>query len=143
VTLRHAAAASPASGAWLRALELTAPIIRQPQRTFPIVIQELAARFGDAPALMSDEASLSYRALAARANQYSRWAIAHGLTSGAVLGLLMPNCADYAALWFGVTRVGGVVALINSSLSGAALAHSINIVAATHVIVARGQFDTF
>jgi fatty-acyl-CoA synthase len=107
------------------------------------VIQELAARFGDAPALMSDEASLSYRALAARANQYSRWAIAHGLTSGAVLGLLMPNCADYAALWFGVTRVGGVVALINSSLRGAALAHSINIVAATHVIVARGQFDTF
>ena len=143
MTIRSAASGNRASGAWLRALELTAPITRQPVRTFPIAIQELAERFGHAPALMSDGESLTYRALAERANQYSRWAIAQGLISGAVLGLLMPNCADYAAIWFGITRVGGVVALINSSLGGSALAHSINIVSATHVIVARQHVDAF
>jgi fatty-acyl-CoA synthase len=92
---------------------------------------------------MSDEGSLTYRALAERANQYSRWAISHDLVSGAVLGLLMSNCTDYAAIWLGITRVGGVVALINSSLSGAALAHSINIVAATHMIVDKRHLDAF
>jgi fatty-acyl-CoA synthase len=143
VTLRSAATANRASGAWLRALELTAPILRRPYRTFPIAIQELADRFVHAPALMSDERSLTYRALSERTNQYSRWAISQGLVSGAVLGLLMPNCVDYAAIWLGVTRVGGVVALINSSLSGAALAHSINIVAATHMIVDHRQMDGY
>jgi len=143
VTHHSAAATNRASGAWLRALELTAPILRQPQRTFPIAIQELAERFGRAPALMSDEQSLTYQALSERANQYSRWAIAQGVVSGAVLGLLMPNCPDYAAIWIGITRVGGVVALINSSLSGSPLAHSINIVSATHAIVARRHMDRF
>ena len=35
-----------------------------------------------------------------------------------------------------MTRIGGVVALLNTSLAGAALAHCINIVAPKHVIVA-------
>jgi hypothetical protein len=40
-----------AARAWLRALEATAPIAQAPRRTFPLVIEELAAKFGDAPAL--------------------------------------------------------------------------------------------
>ena len=43
-----------AAKAWLRALEATAPIAANPQRTLPIVIEELAESFGDAPALISD-----------------------------------------------------------------------------------------
>jgi fatty-acyl-CoA synthase len=58
-----------AAKAWSRALELTATIARHPERTFPNVIDDLAARFGDAPALLSDGESLSYRALAERANR--------------------------------------------------------------------------
>jgi fatty-acyl-CoA synthase len=141
VTIRSAASGNRASGAWLRALELTAPITRQPERTFPIAIQELAEHFGPAPALMSDGECLTYRALSERANQYSRWALDQGLIGGAVLGLLMPNCADYVAIWLGITRVGGVVALINTSLTGSALAHSIDVVSATHLIVAREYMD--
>jgi fatty-acyl-CoA synthase len=48
----------------------------------------------------------------------------------------MPNRPEYLAIWLGVTRIGGVVALLNTSLSGAALAHCINIAAPRHVIVA-------
>ena len=39
------------------------------------VIEELAERYGDAPALISDRERLSYRALAERANRYARWAL--------------------------------------------------------------------
>ena len=53
----------PPAKAWVRALELTAPIARQPDRIFPAVIEELAAKFGDAPALLSDRECLTYRAL--------------------------------------------------------------------------------
>src|SRR5215213_6830447 len=59
-----------------RALKMTTPIARNPTRVFPVVIEELADRYGDAPALISDRERLSYRALAERANRYARWAAA-------------------------------------------------------------------
>ena len=50
---------------WVRALEMTAPIAREPLRTLPIVIEQLAERFTDQAALVSPEATLSYGDLAA------------------------------------------------------------------------------
>ena len=45
---------------------MTTPIARNPTRVFPQVIDELADKYGDAPALLSDRESFSYRELAAR-----------------------------------------------------------------------------
>ena len=39
----------------------------------------------------------------------------------------MSNCAEYLAVWLGLTRIGVVVALVNSQLAGEVLAHSIKI----------------
>ena len=125
-----------AAVAWMRALELTAPIAKHPQRLLPTVIEDLAERLGEAPALLSDRECLSYRGLAERANRYARWALAQGLAKGDTMCLLMPNRPEYLAIWFGITRVGGVVALLNTHLSGAALAQSINLVAPRYLIVA-------
>jgi len=49
--------------------------------------------------------------------------------------LLMPNRPEFLAIWIGVTRAGGVVALLNTNLMGTALAHCINVVAPKHIIV--------
>jgi fatty-acyl-CoA synthase len=112
----------------LRALELTAPIPIHRERTLPAVIAEMAAQMGDAPALLSDRERLTYRGLAARANQYARWALAQGLAKGEAVCLLMPNRPEYMAIWLGITSVGGVVALLNTNLVGASLAHSVRAV---------------
>jgi fatty-acyl-CoA synthase len=103
-----------ANKAWLRALELTAPIADNPTRTFPVVVEELAQRFGDAPALMSDAETLSFRALQDRSNRYARWAWVHGVRKGDAICLLMPNRPEYMAIWTGIGRAGGVVALLNT-----------------------------
>lgn len=121
--------------AWARAIELTARISAEPHRTFPRVLGEIAARLGDAPALLSDTQSLTYRALAERANQYSRWAAALRMSKGDVIGLLMPNCPEYIAVWLGITRIGAVAALINTNLTGASLAHAIDIAKPQHLVV--------
>jgi len=39
-------------------------------------------------------------------------------------------------VWLGITRIGGVVALINTNLTGMALAHCVNVVVPKHIIVA-------
>jgi fatty-acyl-CoA synthase len=127
---------SSAAKAWLRALAATAPIAAQPGHTLAARIEELGDTFGEAPALIADRESLTYRELAARANRYARWALELGVAPGDTICLMMPNRPEYLAIWLGVTRIGGIVALLNTSLTGAALAHCINVVAPKHVITA-------
>jgi fatty-acyl-CoA synthase len=124
----------------LRTLKMTTPIARNPTRIFPRLIAELADRYGDAPALISDRESFSYRDLAGRANRYARWALAQGLGRGDTVCLLMPGRPEFLAVWIGITRVGGVVALLNTNLTGLALAHCINVVSPKHIIVAAELF---
>jgi len=133
---------SPAK-AWLRALEMTAPIAQNPDRIFSIVIDDLAERFGHAKALLSERECLTYRELAERSNQYARWALTQGLGKGEAVGLFMPNRPEYLAIWIGITRVGGVVSLLNTNLVGPGLAHCIDIVAPKHVIVASELLAPF
>jgi fatty-acyl-CoA synthase len=124
----------PPAKAWLRALEMTASIPRNRDRVMPLVIEEVASRMGDAPALLSDRESLTYRGLAERANQYARWALHQGLAKGDVVCLLMTNRPEYFAVWLGITSVGVAVSLLNTNLVGASLAHCIRIVAPKHII---------
>ncbi len=121
--------------AWVRALEMTAPIARNPAIILPLVIDRMSHTRGDQAAIFSQSENLTYKSLAQRSNQYSRWALAQGLPFGGMVALLMPNCPEYLAIWLGVTRVGGVVALINTNLAGDSLAHAINAVDPAHIIV--------
>ena len=129
--------------AWVRALELTAPIAKNPALTLPVLIDNLADRFGAKPALVSHNECLTYRALAERSHRYARWALGQGISAGDVVCLLMHNCPEYVAIWLGIIRVGGIVALLNTNLAGDSLAHSINIVAPRYVIVSAALIGAF
>ncbi len=126
----------------LRTLKLTTPIAKNPTRVFPQVILELADKYGDAPALLSDRERFSYRELAARCNRYARWALTQNFRKGDTVCLMMPGRPEFVAAWIGITRVGGVVALINTHLTGTALAYCINVVSPKHIIVAAELFES-
>jgi fatty-acyl-CoA synthase len=130
------------SKAWLRALGLTAAIDRNPERIFPAVVDELALRFGDSLALISDYDNFTYKTLAERANRYARWALDRGVAKGVTVCLFMPNRPDYLAIWLGLTRVGVAVALLNTNLTGASLAHCINAARPGYVIAASELLDS-
>jgi fatty-acyl-CoA synthase len=123
-------------GGALRILRMTTPIAKNPTRVFPTVVENLAEKFGDAPALLSDRERFTYRELAVRSNRYARWALAQGVHKGDTVCLMMPNRPEFLAVWLGITRIGGVVALINTNLTGMALAHCVNVVEPKHIIVA-------
>lgn len=125
--------------AWLRGLELTAPISKNRDRILPAVIEELAMHYGDTPALLSDRECLTYQALAERSRQYARWALEQGIQKGDVIGLLMTNRPEYFAAWLGITSTGGVAALLNTNLTGPSLAHCINI-AGPKLLIVAGEF---
>ncbi|MCT8974559.1 long-chain-acyl-CoA synthetase [Microbaculum marinisediminis] len=119
----------------IRILGRVSPIVKNRTRTFPDILDTLADRYADNVALLSDRTQLTYRQLQARANQYARWARSLGIGKGDTVALMMPNEPEYLAVWMGVIRVGGVCALINTNLSGAGLAHCLNIVNARQILV--------
>jgi fatty-acyl-CoA synthase len=120
--------------AWMRALERTAAIGRDPAVTLPVVISRLAERFGDAPALAGGGSELSYRELGAACNRYAHWGLAQGLSGGDVVALFMANHPHYLPIWLGLTGIGVSVALVNTNLTGALLAHSLNLVQPRYVV---------
>ncbi len=127
----------------LRSLRMTTHIAKNPGRTFPDVIEDLADRYNGSPALISRKETFSYRDLFERSNRYSRWAAAEGLQKGEAVCLLMHNRAEYLAIWIGIIRMGGVTALLNTNLVGPSLAHCIDIADARHIIVEAELLDAF
>jgi fatty-acyl-CoA synthase len=132
-----------AAKVWLKAIELTSRIEADPRRLFADVVEHWAERQPGRPALLSDKETFTYRTLAERIRRYARWAKSVGLVEGKTVCLLMPSRPDYVAAWLGISSVGAVVALINTNLVGASLAHCINVANADHIILASEFADVF
>ena len=109
----------------MRALQFTGDVGSDPSRTLPLVVEEVAERFGAMSALVSENESFSYLQLAERARRYSRLALSWGVEHGEVVGLMAHNRPEYVAAWLGLTRVGATVALISPQLRDQSLAHSV------------------
>jgi fatty-acyl-CoA synthase len=132
-----------AAKSWLKAIELTSRIEADPSWLFADVVDAWSAREPGRPALISETETFNYRALAERINRYARWALSAGIEAGDTICLFMPSRPDYIAAWLGVTKVGGVAALINTKLVGSSLSHCINVADADHVILAAELADVF
>lgn len=128
---------------WLNAIEITARIEREPERLLCDTVAEWEMRTPNAHALLSERERFSYAELARRIDGYARWALAQGIGKGVTVALLMPNRPDYLAIWLGITKVGGVVALLNTQLTGASLAHCIDVAAPSHIMVAKELSDAY
>jgi fatty-acyl-CoA synthase len=128
---------------WLRAIERTSRIEANPQRLFADLIEDWASRQPDRPSLLSDRESFSYRDLNERINRYARWARATGISKGDTVCLLVSGQPDYLAAWLGLSKIGIIVALINTKLVGTSLAHCIEVADGGHIIVGQDLAAAF
>jgi fatty-acyl-CoA synthase len=128
---------------WLRAIELTARVDASPTHLLADIVERYAKETPNRPAILSEHETFTYGELASRINRYARWALANEIGIGDTVCLLMPSRPEYLAAWLGITRVGAVVALINTHLVGESLAHCIDVAQPRHVIVAAGLADAF
>jgi len=127
-----------------RDLTFAAGLRRLLQRIKPITLdsdvlvcddfEEAVDKFGDNIALEDEHRTLTYRELDAMANRYGHWARSRGLRRSDVVGLVMTNRAEYIAAWMGFAKVGVATALINTNLTGQALAHCLNIAGVAQVL---------
>ena len=82
-----------------------------------------------------DGEELTYADFDARANRFAHWGIRLGLRPGDTIALFMDNRPDYIAFWAGMAKIAVRSALINHNLSGAGLAHCINVVSARAIVM--------
>jgi fatty-acyl-CoA synthase len=110
-----------------------------------VTITEIVEKFGrdtpDAIAIFYEDRTVTYRELNEQANRYARWAQSIGVIRGDVVALLMENRPEYLFAWLGIVRIGAIAALLNTNLRGNALAHSISVATARHLILGSELAD--
>ena len=107
------------------------------------IVEAQARATPDAIAFYYRDATMSYAALNTAADRIAHWARTNGIARGEAVALLMENRPDYVVAWLGLLKAGAVAALININLRGSALAHSIAISGARHVIVGHELADAY
>jgi fatty-acyl-CoA synthase len=118
-----------------RTLKVYKPIEDGSAGSIGRVIESVVDAHADRPAIRFEGTDLSYRAFDRRANQFANWALAQGLKKGDAVALLVSNRPDYVCAWVGLCKIGVIGALINTNLTGAPLAHALNISGAQHIIL--------
>ena len=81
------------------------------------------------------EREQSYGELNRFANQVAHWARAQGLARGDVVALCVENRPEYVASWAGLAKLGVTAALVNTHLTGRALAHALITSGARHLVI--------
>ncbi len=126
---------------WVRALSNKQALESGQARTLLTLVETQAALRGDAFALIDEHEQVTYEGLVRKARHYAAWAESQALRAGDVVCLVMPNCAEYVAIWLGLTAVGCVTSLINTNLLADGLAHCLTTSRPKHVIAASSLLD--
>ena len=90
-------------------------------------IEKSVDKFSGNLAFMEDDKSWTYAEFEAYANRVAHWALAQGCTAGDTVSIFVRNRLEYVALWFGLSKVGVIPALINYQLRAKALVHCVHI----------------
>jgi len=98
-------------------------------------LQAAVEKWRERPAVTFEGRTVTYGEMDAIANRFAHWGKSLNLRRGQTVALFMPNRLEYFCVWYGLSKIGVVTALINNQLSGLALAHCLNVSAASHVIV--------
>ncbi len=98
-------------------------------------LQAAVEKWRERPAMTFEGRTVTYGELDGMANRYAHWGKGLNLRRGQVVALFMPNRLEYFAIWYGLSKIGVVTALINNQLSGLPLAHCLTISGAAHIIV--------
>lgn len=122
----------------LRVLRLFSDLKPDYARTIADDFEDVIDAHPDDAAFVFEGKEVSYRQFEERGNRVANWALSQELKSGDVVALDLENCPDFAAIWFGLSKIGVATALINTNLEGEGLSHCIGIVDAK-VVIAGGM----
>ena len=129
----------------LRMLKSIKDVDAESNRLIPDDLEKLCDKFGPNIAFLEDDKTMSYDEMEIYANRVANWAASEGCGKGDTVCVFLRNRMEYVAIWFGLSKLGIVPALLNFQLTGPALSHCVNISDAKMVVVDSemlGQWET-
>ncbi|MBL9096990.1 MAG: long-chain-acyl-CoA synthetase [Alphaproteobacteria bacterium] len=126
-----------------RLLRRVGKIKQNSPTTVADIIEGWAAKRPNNVAIWFEDKRYTYKEYDAHANRYARWAQSLGLKKGDAVALLMENRPEYLFAWTGLVKIGVTVALINTNLRERALAHSLTISGAKHLVMGAELADNY
>ena len=98
-------------------------------------LEQQARAFAERPFLIAGEQRFSYASVEAQANRMAHVFYAKGLRPGDVCAIAMENRPQFFFSWFGLVKLGVVVAFINTQVTGKPLVHALQSTGAKAVVV--------
>src|SRR6266568_877059 len=83
-----------------------------------LALSETAAMYPDHPAVRLNDTTLTYAEVDRASAQVARLVGVRGFQPGDRAGVMLPNVPEFAVVYYGVLRAGGVVVPMNPLLKG-------------------------
>jgi crotonobetaine/carnitine-CoA ligase len=110
--------------------------------TLPHILRHHATVRGDAPFLSwCTAAPQTFFEVDSAADRAAAGFAALGIARHDRVALMLPNCAEFFPLWFGLTKLGAVEVPINPDLKGRLLQHVLSNSAATTIVCHQSRLD--
>ena len=99
------------------------------------LLDRQASRYGDKPFLSFQGVDYSFAELDAMSRRAAAGLAALGIGKGDRVALMLDNCVEYLALWFGASRLGAVEVPLNTAHRGAVLSHMLRLSKAPLIVI--------
>ena len=120
---------------WLSSYDEGVPkTLEYPEETLPELLDKIAGRFPDAPALYYFGSRMNYRELNEKVNQFANLLIKEGIKPGDRVALYLPNCPPCVIAFFGILRAGAILTQLNPLYSVAETSYQLKDSGAKHVV---------
>lgn len=93
--------------------------------TVPELFESIAARAGQAPAVVFGDRVVTYAALNTRANQLARVLVAHGVGPDTTVAVALPKCDELMVVLLAVLKAGGAYLPLDPQYPAKRLAHMV------------------
>jgi len=91
-----------------------------------LMLEAAAKRYGEKTAVVMDERRLSYAQLDEAANKVANALLGMGVKKGDRVAMLLSNSPEFAAIYFGVVKIGGIAVPLDTKYKLAELASLFN-----------------
>jgi carnitine-CoA ligase len=89
----------------------------------------------------ADQPWLSYGQVNAQANRIANALLERGVQKGESVSVMLPNCAEFLPVWYGILKAGAVMSSINTAYKGDFLSWTINLVEAKKLVISDQYLD--
>ena len=110
-------------------------------RSVGTILGKRARAAPDAPFIVADDRTLSYREADRESNRVANAVERLGIGAGETVLVMMPNVVEFILLWLGLGKRGAIQVPVNTAYRGGLLVHVVNDSAATTMIVERRFLD--